>query len=141
MDLKILLPLDDSETSARTIDFLLANHEQFAAPLTVLHVVNIDKLAYRMIPDFQMDMVKDRARSAGEKLLEKLEQRFTQAGLQVQTRLEFGNPREVIPRIANQDAFHLLIIGRSHMGEIRDVLFGSVANYVMHQVKCPVLLI
>jgi nucleotide-binding universal stress UspA family protein len=35
-----------------------------------------------------------------------------------------------------------LIIGRhTGAGEIRDVLFGSVANYVLHNVKCPVLLI
>ena len=27
------------------------------------------------------------------------------------------------------------------MGEIRDVLFGSVSNHVLHHVTCPVLLI
>jgi nucleotide-binding universal stress UspA family protein len=141
MELKVLLPLDDSETSRRTIDFLLANRERFQVTLTVLHVVNIDKLAYRMIPDFQMNMVKERAKAAGDKFLEQLQERFAPAGLSMQPRLEFGNPREVIPRVANNEAFQLLIIGRSHMGEIRDVLFGSVANYVMHQVRCPVLLI
>jgi nucleotide-binding universal stress UspA family protein len=34
-----------------------------------------------------------------------------------------------------------MIIGRREStGEIRDVLFGSVANYVLHNVACPVLL-
>ncbi|MDO3378422.1 universal stress protein [Geoalkalibacter halelectricus] len=141
MDVKILLPLDDSETSRRTVDFVLANQARFSAPLTLLHVVNIDRLAYRMIPDFQMNMVKDRAREAGEQFLSKQTARFTEAGLSVQPRLEFGNPREVIPRIANSENFSLLVIGRSHMGEIRDVLFGSVANYALHQARCPVLLI
>jgi len=38
-------------------------------------------------------------------------------------------------------AFQLIIIGRREStGEIRDVLFGSVANYVLHNVACPVLL-
>ncbi|WP_305041479.1 universal stress protein [Geoalkalibacter sp.] len=141
MELKILLPLDDSETSKRTLDYVLANRERFSPPLTLLHVVSIDKLAYRMIPDFQMDMVRERARATGEQFLQKTQERLAAAGLQVVPRLELGNPRELIPRIANSENFQLLVIGRGHMGEIRDVLFGSVANYVVHQVRCPVLLI
>ncbi|KIH77813.1 Nucleotide-binding universal stress protein, UspA family [Geoalkalibacter ferrihydriticus] len=141
MEIKILLPLDDGETSRRTVEFVLANRERFSVPLTLLHVVNIDKLAYRMIPDFQMSMVKERAQAAGEQLLHKLMEPFLAAGLRVTPRLEVGNPREVIPRIADGENFQLLVIGRSHMGEIRDVLFGAVANYVVHRVKCPVLLV
>lgn len=141
MEPKILLPLDDSETSKRTLEYVLANRERFAPPLTLLHVVSIDKLAYRMIPDFQMDMVRERARATGEQFLKKTLERLAAAGLDVVPRLEVGNPRELIPRIANSENFQLLVIGRGHMGEIRDVLFGSVANYVVHQVRCPVLLI
>ncbi|WP_305045185.1 universal stress protein [Geoalkalibacter sp.] len=141
MELKILLPLDDSDTSKRTLAYVLANRERFTPPLTLLHVVSIDKLAYRMIPDFQMDMVRERARATGEQFLQKTKERLAAAGLDVVPRLEVGNPRELIPRIANSEGFQLLVIGRGHMGEIRDVLFGSVANHVVHQVRCPVLLI
>jgi nucleotide-binding universal stress UspA family protein len=50
-------------------------------------------------------------------------------------------PRRLIPQIANSEDFQLLVLGRrSGRGEIRDVLFGSVANYVLHNVRCPVLL-
>ena len=64
-----------------------------------------------------------------------------EAGIEVECRLEFGPPREVIPRIANEDGFSLLVIGRRGPGELSDVLFGSVANHVLHHVRCPVLLI
>jgi hypothetical protein len=41
----------------------------------------------------------------------------------------------------NAQELQLLVIGRHEGGgEIRDVLFGSVANYVLHNVRCPVLL-
>ncbi len=138
---KILVPIDDSATSARCLEYLLANRERFPAPLVLLHVVNIDQLAYRMIPDFQLKMIRDRARRAGEDFLSGQVQRFVAAGMSVEGRLEEGNPREVIPRVANGESFQLLVIGRSHMGEIRDVLFGSVTNYVLHQVAGPVLLV
>lgn len=141
MEPRILIPVDASDTSRRTVEGILAIKERFPQRVTLLHVVDDDKLAYRMIPDFQVGMIRDNARKAGEILLHQQSEPFRQAGFEVETRLEFGSPRQTIPRIANEEGFDLLIIGR-HLGsgEIRDVLFGSVANYVLHQVRCPVLL-
>jgi nucleotide-binding universal stress UspA family protein len=141
MNVKILVPLDGSKTSSRTIEAILSHKERFPAPLTLLHVVEIDKLAYRMIPDFQLAMIRDQAQKSGQLLLERQQERFSAQGMQTETRLEFGSPRELIPRIANDEKFQLLIIGRRWHGEIRDVLFGSVANHALHHVRCPVLLI
>ncbi|MCK4501990.1 MAG: universal stress protein, partial [Desulfuromonadales bacterium] len=96
---------------------------------------------YRMIPDFQIEMVRENAEKAARQRLEELAQQLRNAGFTIELRLEFGAPRRIIPRIANEEEFQLLVIGRKlNTGEIRDVLFGSVANYVLHNVKCPVLL-
>ncbi len=141
MSIKILLPLDDSKTSRRTTEALISQKERFPYPLTLLHVVETDKLAYRMIPDFQVAMVRERAREAGEHFLQQARDQFSAVGLEVETRLEEGSARKIITRIANEEGFQLLIIGRSNSGEIRDVLFGSVTNYVLHNVQCPVLLL
>lgn len=141
MNNRILVPVDASETTRKTLAAIIAIKERFPVPLTLLHVVEDDKLAYRMIPDFQVAMVRDNAAKAGQQLLEQCADMLRQAGFSVETRLELGSPRVVIPRIANEEKFALLAIGRhSGTGEIRDVLFGSVANYVLHNVKCPVLL-
>lgn len=140
MQEKTLIPVDDSVTSQKTIEALLAQKERFSKKLTLLHVVN-DQLAYRMIPDFQLDMVRENAGKAGKRQLDKVAAQLQAAGFETELRLEFGSPRQVIPQIANAEGFQLLVIGRhAGSGEIRDVLFGSVANYVLHNVKCPVLL-
>lgn len=140
MDAKILLPVDDSATSRKTIEAVVAQKERFPRKITLLHVVN-DQLAYRMIPDFQVEMVRENAGKAGQLQLEKMAATLQAAGFETELRLEFGAPRHLIPQVANDEGFQLLVIGR-HAGssEIRDVLFGSVANYVLHNVKCPVLL-
>lgn len=138
---KILVPVDGSDASNRTIESIIAGKEQFTAPLTVLHVVNVDKLAYRMIPDFQLDMIREQARKSGDALLREQTARFTAAGIACKPRLEMGSPRETICRVANEEGFDLVILGRRGMGEIRDALFGAVSNYVLHHVRCPVLLI
>lgn len=141
MDPKILVPVDGSSTAARTIERIIALKERFPTTLTLLHVVDVDRLAYRMIPDFQLEMIRDNARKAGAELLDSRVRTLEAAGFAVQRRLEIGAPRERIVQVANDDGFQLVVIGRREStGEIRDVLFGSVANFVLHKVKCPVLL-
>jgi len=140
MEPRILIPVDDSETTHKTLEAILSVKERFPRKLTLLHVID-DKLAYRMIPDFQVEMVRERAHQAGKAFLEKIAKRFRETGFEVELLLEIGAPRQIIPQVANDRGFQLLVIGRRpDGGEIRDVLFGSVSNFVLHHVKCPVLL-
>ncbi len=141
MEPKILVPVDDSPTAHATIDAVIALKNRFPKKITLLYVINKEQLAYRMIPDFQVEMVKENAQKAGRILLDKYLSKLTEEGFEPETILKTGSPREVIADIANEDDFNLLVIGRHEGGgEIRDVLFGSVANFVLHNVKCPVLL-
>ncbi|MGD9019211.1 MAG: universal stress protein [Desulfuromonadales bacterium] len=141
METKILIPVDGSNTAGRTLEKIISLKQRFPKHLTLLHVVDIDKLAYRMIPDFQIEMVRENAGRAGQAVLDERAKALEEVGFTVDARLEFGSPREMICKVANEEAFQLMIIGRREStGEIRDVLFGSVANYVLHNVACPVLL-
>ncbi len=141
METKILIPVDGSTTAGRTLEKIIALKERFPQELTLLHVVDVDKLTYRMIPDFQLDMIKENAGKAGQHVLDSKTVMLEQAGFVVDARLEFGPPRQTICKVANEEGFQLMVIGRREStGEIRDVLFGSVANYVLHNVACPVLL-
>jgi nucleotide-binding universal stress UspA family protein len=138
---KILVPVDGSTTSTRTLERIVTLRERFPQELTLLHVVDVDRLAYRMIPDFQVEMIRDNARKAGAELLAGRARVLEEAGFTVVRRLEVGAPRELIVRVVNEEGFQLVVIGRREStGEIRDVLFGSVANFVLHKAKCPVLL-
>jgi nucleotide-binding universal stress UspA family protein len=141
METKILIPVDGSTTAGRTLEKIIILKERFPKQLTLLHVVDVDKLAYRMIPDFQIDMIRDNARKAGQQVLDERAKTLEEAGFEIEVRLEFGPPRQTICKVANEEGFQLMIIGRREStGEIRDVLFGSIANYVLHNVACPVLL-
>ncbi|THB71693.1 MAG: universal stress protein [Desulfobulbaceae bacterium] len=141
MEPKILVPVDDSPTARLTVEAIIKLKQRFSKKLTLLYVINKEQLAYRMIPDFQLDMVQDNARKAGEVLLGRYQEQLEAEGFAPETILEFGNPRSMITSIANDQEFQLVVIGRREgSGEIRSVLFGSVANYVLHNVRCPVLL-
>jgi nucleotide-binding universal stress UspA family protein len=140
MTLRILVPVDSSATTAKTVAAIIAQRERFPAPLFLLHIIDVERFAYRMIPDFQREMIRQSALKSGEQLLRGLQQQLLESGLQAEVRLESGAPRQLVCRIANDEAFDLLILGRRGSGEIRDVLFGTVANYALHNVRCPVLL-
>lgn len=141
MDPKILIPVDDSPTARRTIEAVIEQRKRFPRKLTLLYVINQEQLAYRMIPDFQLDMVKENARKSGKQLLERYGAQLQDVGFSCELILEIGEPRHIITHLANSQGFQLLVIGRHEGGgEIRDVLFGSVANHVLHNVRCPVLL-
>lgn len=141
METKVLIPVDGSSTAGRTLEKIIALKDRFPKELTLVHVVDVDKLAYRMIPDFQLEMIKENAGKAGQLVLDDKVTLLEDAGFSVVARLEFGPPRQTICKLANDEDFQLMIIGRREAtGEIRDVLFGSVANYVLHNVACPVLL-
>ena len=141
MELKILIPVDESPTAKRTIRLFIEQKERFPEKIYLLYVINQEPLAYRMIPDFQLEMVRDHAQKIGRQQLDKIAEQLLKEGFKPETILRSGNPRTVITDVANREGYNLVVIGRHEgSGEIRDVLFGSVANYVLHNVKCPVLL-
>ncbi len=141
MDPKILVPYNDSTTAQATIETIIKLKDRFSKHLTLLYVINNDQLAYRMIPDFQVEMVKENATKAGNLLLERTKTKLTEAGFTCELILEFGDPKAIIAHISNSQDYQLVVIGRHEGGgEIRDVIFGSVANHVLHNVSCPVLL-
>ncbi|PHR30196.1 MAG: universal stress protein UspA [Desulfotalea sp.] len=141
MDTKILVPYDDSATAQITIATIIKRKDHFSKKLTLLYVINNDQLAYRMIPDFQVEMVKENATKAGKLLLKRMDEKLTEAGFNCELILEFGDPGPIIAHTANSKNYQLVVIGRHEGGgEIRDVIFGSVANHVLHNVSCPVLL-
>ncbi len=141
MEPKILIPVDDSLTASKTINAIIEQSNRFPKKLSLLYVINKEQLAYRMIPDLQLDMVKENAQKSGKHLLEKYKSQLQEVGFTCDLILETGEPRNTIAQIANDQDFKLVVIGRHEGGgEIRDVLFGSVANFVLHNVRCPVLL-
>ena len=140
MTINVLVPICDGVTSEATLNAIIEHKDQFNNPITLLHVINIKKMDYRMIPDFQIEMVRQYATKTGEKFLAKQTARLEAAGLQVIPRIESGFPRDIICSIANKEKFSLVVIGRHNSGEIHDVIFGSVSNYVLHNVTRPVLL-
>lgn len=140
MEDKILVPLNGSPTATRMVQGIIREKSRCFGTLTLLHVIDEGKFNYRMIPDFQVEMIRENARKSAKHLLEEHREKLQNNGLCTEIRIVSGSPRQIVCRIANEENFSLVILGRRGAGEIRDVLFGSITNYALHNVHCPVLL-
>lgn len=66
---------------------------------------------------------------------------FLRAGKDVVLRNEWGRPADAICRMAEGEGFDLIIVGSSGMGQIAEILLGSVSHRVAHRAKVPVLIV
>ena len=71
-------------------------------------------------------------------ILERTEEDLRRAGIECETRVDEGDPAEVLVKLAAECAADLLVIGNKGMK--RRVL-GSVPNTVTHKAECAVLVV
>ena len=138
---KILVPLDGSPLSKQTLKSLVGMKENLKVPLTLLHVFDLSLLSYRGFAEKSFSEIEEEARENARNFLADQQARLAAEGLQVTTLLVEGHAREKICELADSGDYDLLVIGKHVDSELRKLLFGQVANYVVHQVRCPVLLV
>ena len=138
---RILVPLDGSPISSRTIKSLIALKEQIPFPLTLLHVLDLSTISYQGFAQTPFGEIEERAREEARLLVASLKEQFSAAGMEVEAIVKEGNARETICKIADSGEYDLLVVGKHTDGELRNLLFDQVANFVVHHVKCPVLIV
>ncbi len=71
-------------------------------------------------------------------ILERSETSLRQAGIECETRVDEGNPAEVLVRLAAECGADLLVIGNKGM---QRRMLGSVPNTVTHTADCSVMVV
>lgn len=138
---KILVPLDESSLSAQTTTKLIALKDSISFPLTLLHVHDLSLISYRGFAGMDFKEIERRSREKAERFIDAQKELFAAAGMEVKTLLQEGHARETICEIADSGEYDLLVIGKHADGELRNLVFGQVANYVVHHTRCPVLIV
>ncbi len=138
---KILVPLDGSPTSVQTLKTLIDLREGIPSTLTLLHVLDLDVLSYRGFAETSFHEIEELARAEAQSFIASQQDLFAAEGVQVEAIVREGHVRETICKIADSGEYDLLVIGKHTDGELRNLLFDQVANFVVHHVKCPVLIV
>ncbi|KAK7337691.1 hypothetical protein VNO77_18276 [Canavalia gladiata] len=61
--------------------------------------------------------------------------------VKVETRVENGDPRDVICRMSEKLGADVLVMGSHGYGVVKRAFLGSVSDYCSQNVKCPVLIV
>lgn len=143
----ILIPVDGSEhaNNALAVGSDLATH--YGARVTVLHVM--EEIGSNRVPDGFAELGRiehirmtetDVLTGVGREIVDRAALRCRELGVKtVREQLAVGNPRREILRLAREDDVDLIVMGRRGLGQLSDLLLGSVSHRVTQGAECACL--
>jgi nucleotide-binding universal stress UspA family protein len=143
--LRILIAIDGSEHSARTVKHVIRMKESMRQKLEVL-LLNVQP------PIPMKNVLFDGRLSEVHRLEEPLKQQGVRdlapavaalgaAGVECESHVEIGEPAPAIARLAKTHHCEMIVMGTHGMGAIASLFLGSVATKVVHLSPFPVLLV
>jgi len=137
----VLVPIDFSATADQALTYAIALAQQLQARLTLLHVLDItpvtmDEMTAGVVTTYLDDLETD-----AQHLLQASRERVQRAGLQAESLLVQGTPTQTIVDTAGEQGVDLIIMGTHGRTGLAHVFLGSVAEHVVRQGPCPVLVV
>jgi len=142
---RILVPIDFSEHSERTVSYAVKFASRYEATVQILHVFEVPDyvvtpFARRKRPEAVKAHV-DTAEQEAREHLAAVEQELLNRGLKAESYLRVGCPFDEIVRTANHLNVDLIIIGSHGCSPLTRLLVGSTAERVVEHAPCPVLVV
>ena len=133
---RILVAVDGSPRSEKTIQIAVDLAHRYGAAATIVHVREFER--------YEGSDVDLGPPIPAEKLVDEVLQRFREVGVEAHgeiRRVSPGDTPEQIVEVANKAESDLIVMGSRGMTEWKSLLLGGVANKVVHHATCPVLLV
>jgi nucleotide-binding universal stress UspA family protein len=137
----VMLATDGSPTAEQATDTAIELAQLLDTDLVVLTVWNISYPATGLAAaPISADYTK-LSEDAARKLVVDVAARAEEAGVETHTLVLRGFPVEEICLAAEKYDPRFLVVGSHGWGAAKRALFGSVSTGVLHQAKCPVLIV
>lgn len=130
----ILVPVDFSQCSQKALEYAVPFAKQFGARLALLHVIEPS------VPTAEMMVVESESAAVATEKLKILQQEVRNA-VPCTILLRTGSPPIEITGAASELGMDLIILSTHGRRGLEHVLLGSVAEKVVRQASCPVLVV
>ena len=130
----ILVPIDFSECSEKTLQYAVPLAKQFGAELALLHVVQPYPAVPEMAP-VDVESIQD-----AKKKLAEVKQTIDKS-ISTKALVRLGSPEREIVDGAREYASDLIIIATHGRTGLARVFLGSTTEHVVRQAPCPVLVV
>ncbi|MFB6302432.1 MAG: universal stress protein [Haloferacaceae archaeon] len=148
--MRLLVAVDGSDPSEAALEHALSLAEATGGAVTAVHAV--DPSVYATTGDdpgggpeerasrFVVESTAD-AEERGRRLLAEATDAGDEADVPVATELLRGDPREVIPAMAERDGFDELVVGHRGLPDHQERVLGSVAKSFVERSTVPVIVV
>jgi len=137
---KILVPVDGSESSLKTLEHAAEMASLLGSKITLLHVIAplpSTVHGYIQANELAINSVQIFAQEVLDKAKESISQKYN---LEIETALGDGDPAYEICEKAKNEQFDLIVIGNRGLSQIASFIMGSVSRRVSRHATCPVLI-
>ena len=137
--LRVLMPIDGSENSLRTVRFVIRKAPLYKEPLEI-HLLNVQHPFPGTISGVH-EQAERYHHDEGTKALADARKALDAAGLKYVYHISVGEAGEVIAHFVKDKNIEQVMMGTRGAGAVANMLLGSVATKVLHLVEVPVLLV
>ena len=139
--LKLLLPIDDTDSTPTMIDSFLAWLDRLGSPAEI-HLLNVQPLIHGDVGRFiSENEIRDFHLEQGLKVLEPYKEKLLQKGIPHQFHVSVGDPAEVIVQFAREQQCDQIVMGSYGRGALKEFLCGSITLKVVQLSTIPILLV
>lgn len=137
---RILFPTDLSEGSTNAIPYVVDLTKHYGARLFIFHVLyDIARVTGWYVPHMSMDELYQDMEKNAQKEVERCCKEELRGYREIEYRIMKGVPHEEILKFADEQQIDLIIMGTHSRKGIDRVIFGSTAERVVKNARCPVL--
>ncbi|MFK2824656.1 universal stress protein [Bacillus sp. B190/17] len=136
----ILVAVDGSKEAEWAFQKSIEIAKRNNAVLNLIHV--IDTRSYAALEAYERS-ISERAATYGADLLKKYKQTAEEAGVStVNTYVEYGSPKIIIPKSAAKEVkADLIVCGATGLNAMERFLIGSVSEHIARSSNCDVLVV
>lgn len=141
--LKLLVPVDGSDSSGRAVDHLIKKLGWFkdGAEIHLLNVQPPVPYGNRVSSVIGHDQLAQYHQEEGQAALKTARQKLDAAKVKFHYHIGVGDAAEVIAQYAKEKRCDQILMGTRGLGSVSNLVLGSVATKVIHLTSVPVLLV
>jgi nucleotide-binding universal stress UspA family protein len=141
--LNVLLPVDGSEQSERSVDRFIKTLEWYKGGVD-LHLLNVQHQipgGERMASLIGHEQLRGYHHDEGMQALQGARAKLDAAGIKYQYHISVGEPAELIVQYAREKRSDQIVMGARGAGAVEKLLLGSVVTRVIGLSEVPVLVV
>ncbi len=136
---RILVPLDGSPCAKRAFDWALSLSKAYDAELVLLYVVDMNQKLSALDRVAMSGYEPAIFKMEGEKLLDAYKKEAPSISMTAEVLI--GSPAEQIISAVETYKADLIVMGSRGQSQVKQVVMGSVSQYILHHADCPVMVV